>query len=273
MSFRNTTYPIIGLYQTANQFGAGIFYHYPPFNFAKVFIGIGFSIGEQSYQGMLSDENSFYFGWDHLITGEFPLSDNLFYLLMNFVEYCSAAWYLDYILTSDAGKSQPFYFPFLPSFWCSSIKKKSSTLAGGPSFADLSNVFEEDMNPTHGSDTATAIHTQGLEKVFRAGTCGVQSANDVHALKDFDLTIKMNRVFCLLGPNGAGKSTLLSLLTGLHQVSDGDATVGGYSVRDEMDAIREIIGVCPQHDILWPDLTAVRNIFTHSNESFECRPT
>jgi len=53
----------------------------------------------------------------------------------------------------------------------------------------------------------------------------------------------------------------LSVLTGLHQVSDGDATVGGYSVRDEMDAIREIIGVCPQHDILWPDLTAVRSIF------------
>eukprot|EP01043_Picozoa_sp_COSAG02_P058022 COSAG02_NODE_7149_length_3156_cov_1.175990_1_plen_272_part_10 len=234
---------------------ANVFVRAQPFNFAKVFIGIGFSIGEQSYQGMLSEDTSFYFNWEHLIAGEFPLSDNLFYLVMNFLEYGVAAWYLDYILTSDAGKSQPFYFPCLPSFWCPSMRKKSSTLSGGASFANL-GVVEQDMNPTHGSGTTPAIVARDLEKVFRAGTCGVQSANDVHALKDFNLTVKTNRVYCLLGPNGAGKSTLLSLLTGLHQVTDGDASVGGYSIVDEMDAIREIIGVCPQHDILWPDLTA-----------------
>ena len=233
-----------------------VFYHYPPFNFAKIFVGIGFSIGEQSYMGMLGEDNSFYFSWEHLITGEFPLSDNLFFLVMNFLEYGFAAWYLDYIFTSDAGRPQPFYFPLLPSFWCPSKKKKTSPLGASRSFADLGDVLEQDMNPTHSSNTAPAIQVVGLEKVFRTGTCGVRSANDVHALKGFDLTVKQNRVFCLLGPNGAGKTTLLSLLTGLHQASDGDATVGGHSVLDEMDAIREMIGVCPQHDILWPDLTA-----------------
>ena len=69
-----------------------VFYHYPPFNFAKLFVGIGFAIGEQSYQGMLGDNNAFYFSWEHLLEGEFPLSDNMFYLLMNFVEYMGVAW-------------------------------------------------------------------------------------------------------------------------------------------------------------------------------------
>jgi len=29
-----------------------------------------------------------------------------------------------------------------------------------------------------------------------------------------------------------------------------------YSVETEMDEIRRFTGVCPQHDILWDDLTA-----------------
>ena len=31
--------------------------------------------------------------------------------------------------------------------------------------------------------------------------------------------------------------------------------MNGFSVKHSMDKIREIIGVCPQFDILWPDLT------------------
>ena len=176
---------------------------------------------------------------------------------MNFLEYGLVAWYLDYILTSDAGRPQPWYFPWMPSFWFPSMKKKKSTLdgLGSSSFADIGDAVEHDVNPAHSSSDA-AVQVVGLEKVFRTGTCGISSANDVHAVKQLDLTIKQNRIFCLLGPNGAGKTTLLSLLTGLTQPSDGDAAVGGHSIVDDMDAIREIIGVCPQHDILWPDLTA-----------------
>jgi ABC-type multidrug transport system ATPase subunit len=32
--------------------------------------------------------------------------------------------------------------------------------------------------------------------------------------------------------------------------------VCGHDVGDDMDALREVMGVCPQHDVLWPDLTA-----------------
>ena len=32
------------------------------------------------------------------------------------------------------------------------------------------------------------------------------------------------------------------------------------SVREELDAIRSILGVCPQHDVLWDDLTAIEHM-------------
>jgi ATP-binding cassette, subfamily A (ABC1), member 3 len=38
-------------------------------------------------------------------------------------------------------------------------------------------------------------------------------------------------------------------------VSGGDALIEGMSIRNSMSTIRQRIGVCPQHDVLWPQLT------------------
>ena len=51
------------------------------------------------------------------------------------------------------------------------------------------------------------------------------------------------------------KSTTIKLLTGLYGPDSGDALVGGYSIVDEMHKVREVIGVCPQDNILWDFLT------------------
>lgn len=56
--------------------------------------------------------------------------------------------------------------------------------------------------------------------------------------------------FCLAyersGQNGAGKSTTINMMTGVLQPSSGDARVFGYSIRSDMNAIRRVMGVCPQ---------------------------
>lgn len=229
-----------------------VMYHYPPFNFAKLFVGIGMKIGQENYEGMLDESAGpvLYYSWSDLCSGEYPLLDNMFYLVMNFFEWFFAAWYLDYILTADNGKPQPCYFLCLPSFWgCSSKRGDKAATASGRSFVgvDIAGL---------GLSAQPAIQVSGLDKTFRTGSCGRPSKTDVHALKAMDLTIRNQRVYCLLGPNGAGKTTLLSLLTGSHQPSAGEAFVCGHSVTDHMDELRELIGVCPQHDILWPDMTA-----------------
>ena len=72
--------------------------------------------------------------------------------------------------------------------------------------------------------------------------------------------VEPNSLFALLGHNGAGKSTLFNQLTGLLAPTSGDAFVFGKSIKEEMDEIRAMMGVCPQHDILWDDLTAAEHL-------------
>ena len=65
------------------------------------------------------------------------------------------------------------------------------------------------------------------------------------------------QVFGLLGHNGAGKTTLFNMLTGMTPITKGKATVFGFHVndQDDLDEIRSMTGICPQHDILFDDLT------------------
>jgi ABC-type proline/glycine betaine transport system ATPase subunit len=50
------------------------------------------------------------------------------------------------------------------------------------------------------------------------------------------------------------------MLTGLIQPSSGDAKVLGNSLIKDIDKIRKTMGVCPQFDILWNELTAAEHI-------------
>lgn len=45
------------------------------------------------------------------------------------------------------------------------------------------------------------------------------------------------------------------MLTGMIPVTSGVAFVAGRDVVSDMVTIRHSLGVCPQHDILYPDLT------------------
>lgn len=54
---------------------------------------------------------------------------------------------------------------------------------------------------------------------------------------------------------GAGKSTSINMMVGLLEPSEGTAVIGGHDITAEMDAIYTLMGVCPQHDLLWDTLT------------------
>lgn len=66
-----------------------------------------------------------------------------------------------------------------------------------------------------------------------------------------------NQIFALLGHNGAGKTTTISMLTGMIEPTDGYISVFGET---ELQKIRETIGVCPQHDTLYEDLTVQEHL-------------
>lgn len=95
--------------------------------------------------------------------------------------------------------------------------------------------------------TGDYLRIENLQKTFSGGFTAVAGVN----VKMYD-----SQIFCLLGHNGAGKSTMISMLTGLIKKSVGSARAYGVDMFEEMEDVREFMGVCPQHDVLFELLTA-----------------
>ena len=87
-----------------------------------------------------------------------------------------------------------------------------------------------------------------------------KSFNEYKAVNGVTFTINKGEIFGLLGPNGAGKTTTIRILSTVLPQEQGDCTVGGHSVRDNPDAVRRLIGTCPQELALYADLSAMDNL-------------
>ncbi|KAM6920758.1 retinal-specific phospholipid-transporting ATPase ABCA4-like [Lycodopsis pacificus] len=70
--------------------------------------------------------------------------------------------------------------------------------------------------------------------------------------------------FGLLGVNGAGKTTTFKMLTGDTDVSSGEATVAGYSVRTEILDVHQNMGYCPQFDAIDELLTGREHLYLYA---------
>jgi len=87
-----------------------------------------------------------------------------------------------------------------------------------------------------------------------------KSFNEHKAVNGVSFTIYKGEIFGLLGPNGAGKTTTIRMLSTVLEPNRGDVTVGGYSIRDNAQAVRNLIGVSPQELALYEDLSALDNM-------------
>ena len=52
-----------------------------------------------------------------------------------------------------------------------------------------------------------------------------------------------------------------NMLTGMIASTSGTANINGYNINHEMDEIRQFLGVCPQHSLLWPMLTVYEHLY------------
>lgn len=59
---------------------------------------------------------------------------------------------------------------------------------------------------------------------------------------------------------GAGKSTVVNMLSGLYPPDAGSASIMGHDISQEMHEARKLLGVCPQHDVLLPELTVAEHL-------------
>ena len=84
--------------------------------------------------------------------------------------------------------------------------------------------------------------------------------NELKAVNGVSFTIYRGEIFGLLGPNGAGKTTAIRMMSTVLEPDRGDVVVKGHSVKRDADAVRNLIGVCPQELALYEDLSALENL-------------
>jgi ABC-2 type transport system ATP-binding protein len=83
---------------------------------------------------------------------------------------------------------------------------------------------------------------------------------DFKAVDDVSFTIGKGEIFGFLGPNGAGKTTTIRILSTVLEPDSGNVIIGGYSIKDNADEVRNLIGICPQDLALYEDLSAIDNM-------------
>ncbi len=100
------------------------------------------------------------------------------------------------------------------------------------------------------TDAAPTVVAEGLTKRFGSFT----------AVDRLDLRIMKGEVVGFIGPNGAGKSTAIRMLCGLLRPTAGRASVAGFDVAREPEAVRAHIGYMSQKFSLYGDLTCRENL-------------
>ncbi|KAL8586837.1 hypothetical protein ACOMHN_052713 [Nucella lapillus] len=205
--------------------------------------------------------------FDTMNVGEFPLYAPILMLILDIFLYFILAIYLDHVIPGEYGpRYKPLYF-LDKSFW---FPRKSvpgdrehlvntHTVNGenggeaviGPNIEPVS----ADMN------NKRTMRVINISKVFPSQD-KEKGKQKVHAVKDLSLDMYEGQITCLLGHNGAGKTTLINMLTGVLHPTSGTATIRGLDVScsGDMEEIRSMCGICPQHNILYDELTAEEHL-------------
>ncbi|WP_448062635.1 ABC transporter ATP-binding protein [Cellulomonas hominis] len=105
----------------------------------------------------------------------------------------------------------------------------------------------------------TAIELRSVTKSYAAGL------QEVHALRDVDLSIRSGAMTVVLGPSGSGKTTALNLVGGMDVPTSGSVRAFGAELTAFNDAEltryrRDRVGFVFQHYNLIPNLTAEENV-------------
>ena len=260
----------------------------PSFSEGMIVDGPGFKWADMYKSRVIIDTTKIY-------VASPPPANSYYMLMINIAFFGFLAWYLDNVLPGEHGSPRPFYFPFTREYWGLRKKKSSSRRkqrTGKINEVESESLLSGSINGTEEYDSDVeaeqqialggengaydndnifgssrpkpskwAVRLQNISKIYRRWSC-CRSDTDTFAVDDVSVTIDRGELFTLLGHNGAGKTTLISMLTGLFKPSAGTATIYGLDL--EEDAVRSVIGVCPQHDVLWPELTAREHLLLFS---------
>lgn len=215
-----------------------------------------------------------------------------FLILDSFILF-ALGWYLEQVLPQQYGVRKPWNFLFKREYWTNQPREKedgsfvvtsprddtSSPQTRSPYSSEpnmmLQHQFSSDgsiilmkqdsnlsksVEPVNKAlavqeQNGTCLQIRGLRKVFPG-----DDGDEKVAVNQLDLTMYSGHITALLGHNGAGKTTTISMLTGLITPTSGDATLYGRSLQHDFNELRQIMGICPQHDVLLNELTVEEHL-------------
>eukprot|EP00826_Nyctotherus_ovalis_P029004 TRINITY_DN2286_c0_g1_i4.p1 TRINITY_DN2286_c0_g1~~TRINITY_DN2286_c0_g1_i4.p1 ORF type:complete len:1634 (-),score=496.68 TRINITY_DN2286_c0_g1_i4:185-5086(-) len=219
-------------------------------NAASLLPPVAADLGSTSFANYEVGRSGVNFGNARRVVENYRFSTCLIMFVVDTLIYGIIGLYLDNVLPNANGVRKPIYFFLTKEFWTGSYGEKVEPGAGEEESEE--NVlypddhFErvgEDLKAQEASNECLSI--RHLNKYFGEKT----------AVSNFSVNMYRSQIFALLGPNGAGKTTTLSMLCGLLPVSTGNASFAGMAIFRDMVKVREKLGVCPQHDVLFESLS------------------
>ncbi|KAL4490757.1 hypothetical protein ABPG72_021811 [Tetrahymena utriculariae] len=176
--------------------------------------------------------------------------------VVNIVIFIILALYFDQVFPNDFGKKRHplFFISWIFEKKLSPEEKKRKLLenAEAEQKIDFNQNFEEvPQNLKDQEELNQAVKITNLRKIYPSGKSAVNGLN---------FSMYNGQIFALLGHNGAGKTSTISMLTGMYEMTDGSATALGRDVESEMQEIRTFMGVCPQYDILFDNLSVKEHL-------------
>ncbi|XP_055537148.1 phospholipid-transporting ATPase ABCA3-like isoform X2 [Wyeomyia smithii] len=176
------------------------------------------------------------------VDDDLSVGHTMIMLLVDAALYLLVALYIEKVFPGEFGVGQRWYFLFTKKFWMGKSKICDAPI--------MSATDNENIEPEPSGKKA-GIQIRDLCKVFNKTKTAVKGLN---------LNMFEDQITVLLGHNGAGKTTAMSMLTGLFPPTSGTAIINGYDIGSDMDAVRNSLGLCPQHNVLFDELTVSEHV-------------
>ncbi|KAG7218150.1 hypothetical protein INR49_009051 [Caranx melampygus] len=222
--------------------------------FASLLSPVAFGFGCEYFA--LFEEQGVGIQWSNLVSSpleedDFSLRTAIIMMYFDSFMYGVLTWYIEAVFPGQYGIPRPWYFPFTKSYWFGEKDGKSNKVPLSRRGNSGAVCMEEE--PAH---LEPGVYIENLVKVYRHGK--------KLAVDGLTLGFYEGQITSFLGHNGAGKTTTMSILTGLFPPTSGTAYILGRDIRTELSAIRQSLGVCPQHNVLFSMLTVEEHIWFYA---------
>ncbi|CAL8385338.1 unnamed protein product [Arctogadus glacialis] len=173
-------------------------------------------------------------------------------MLLDALLYWTLTCYIENVFPGQYGIPKPWYFLVTRSYWCGTTAAASAVHPDTLKNPGVQNGYLEKSPP----DMKAGVSIQNLVKIYKTGK--------KLAVDGLSVDFYENHITSFLGHNGAGKTTTMSILTGLFPPTSGTALIHGLDIHTDMDAIRKHLGMCPQHNVLFNDLTVEEHVYFYA---------